>query len=187
MTVEEAPVELRLGPPSTPDEAYYSCDWCCIGLSGPAVKKPTCPSCGRSGDGVYRLSAAWVKERFDEAAAIAQVRERSRQDGLTSIPVLAQRIREARKPFIGGNMPATTKDKPKMTEETKAKLREKKPKEKKPCVCGCGTLTGGSWAPGHDARFYAAVKKVRSGDMTAADLSKQYPSDTIKNFSERAH
>jgi len=76
-------------------------------------------------------------------------------------------------------MPAEAKEKP--AKEAKAP-REKKIKEKTPCKCGCSTLTGGNWAPGHDARFGSAVRKVANGDMTQAELEKAFPKETVKEF-----
>lgn len=40
----------------------------------------------------------------------------------------------------------------------------KAPKAKKlrDCVCGCGTQTGGLFAPGHDARLHAWQKRIKA-------------------------
>lgn len=62
--------------------------------------------------------------------------------------------------------------------------KEKKVKEKKECACGCKTLTGGTWAPGHDARFYSAANKVKKGDMTAGEMAKMFPAETIKQYAD---
>jgi hypothetical protein len=60
---------------------------------------------------------------------------------------------------------AKAKSKP-MSEETKAKLRAASKRDKSnPCRCGCGELTGGTFRPGHDARYYGWLKKVASGEQ----------------------
>ena len=65
--------------------------------------------------------------------------------------------------------------------ETKPKA-ERKPKEKNDCACGCGTKTGGTWAPGHDAKFYSDIRKRNKGEISATDLAKKYSAATIKAF-----
>ena len=44
------------------------------------------------------------------------------------------------------------------------------PKESKPCLCECGTVTkGGDFAPGHDARFKSMlIQQVIDGGPQAA-------------------
>lgn len=56
---------------------------------------------------------------------------------------------------------------------------EKKAKTANPCLCGCGTETFGKWAPGHDARYHGAERKVRDGRMSLAEFNKAFPKATI--------
>ena len=65
--------------------------------------------------------------------------------------------------------------------ETKEKAPPKA-KEKNNCACGCETKTGGTWAPGHDAKFYSAIRKRNAGKMTATEVNSMFPSATIKKF-----
>ncbi len=63
-------------------------------------------------------------------------------------------------------MPKTKKDKGPKAAKTKKGPRERNNK----CRCQCGTLTGGTFAPGHDARFYGWLKKIASNDMEFSKL-----------------
>lgn len=47
----------------------------------------------------------------------------------------------------------------------------KKEKVVSDCKCGCGTKTGGSFAPGHDARYYGWLKKFVEGKLAWDQLS----------------
>lgn len=38
------------------------------------------------------------------------------------------------------------------------------------CLCGCGTSTGGNFAPGHDARVHGYGKKIARGDMKFSEI-----------------
>lgn len=52
----------------------------------------------------------------------------------------------------------------------KAAPKEKKLAATHNCICGCGTETGGKFAPGHDARAKGLLLKVERGDLKVADL-----------------
>ena len=60
------------------------------------------------------------------------------------------------------------------------------PKAKHPCACGCGSETGGTWAQGHDARFYGIMRKVNAGELEreAADV---FPTETVEKYGDNAH
>ncbi len=73
------------------------------------------------------------------------------------------------------------------TETAEKPARTKKVKEKKQCACGCEGLTGGTWVPGHDARFYSAAGKVKNGKMTAKEMAGMFPATTIAEFANKAH
>lgn len=45
-------------------------------------------------------------------------------------------------------------------------LTSKAAAEPKPCTCGCGELTKGTWAPGHDSKLHAALLMVIKGQRT---------------------
>jgi hypothetical protein len=47
---------------------------------------------------------------------------------------------------------------------------EKKPKEQKPCLCGCGEKTGSFFKMGHDARFKGLMLKVERGEKTPDEV-----------------
>lgn len=53
-----------------------------------------------------------------------------------------------------------------MTTTTTAK--PKAAKLQRDCLCGCGTTTTGTFAPGHDNRFYG---QVRRGERPSAELA----------------
>jgi hypothetical protein len=57
--------------------------------------------------------------------------------------------------------------------------REKKERVMSPCRCGCGTETGGTFAPGHDARFYGWLKKVSAGTMEFKELPKHLQKEFV--------
>lgn len=38
------------------------------------------------------------------------------------------------------------------------------------CLCGCGGMTGGNFAPGHDARVHGWGKKIARGDMKFSEI-----------------
>lgn len=50
----------------------------------------------------------------------------------------------------------------------KAARKPKAAKLSRDCLCGCGTSTTGTFAPGHDNRFYG---QVRRGERPATDLA----------------
>lgn len=60
------------------------------------------------------------------------------------------------------------------------------PKGKHPCACGCGSETGGTWAQGHDARFYGIMRKINAGELEreAADV---FPAETVEKYGDNAH
>ncbi len=59
----------------------------------------------------------------------------------------------------------------KKDKESKAAKTPKAPKERtNKCRCQCGTLTGGTFAPGHDARYFGWLKKIASGDKEFSSL-----------------
>jgi hypothetical protein len=46
------------------------------------------------------------------------------------------------------------------------------PKPTHPCVCGCGAPTKRVFAPGHDAKVYAILRRVRDGKAKQSDVPK---------------
>lgn len=52
--------------------------------------------------------------------------------------------------------------------------------ERHACACGCDQLTRRTWAPGHDARFHAAVGKVRKGELESAELLRRFSEATVQ-------
>lgn len=52
----------------------------------------------------------------------------------------------------------------------KAPREPKAPKELKACFCGCGDTTGGTFVPGHDARFKGWLLKIEKGDEKKENL-----------------
>ncbi len=44
--------------------------------------------------------------------------------------------------------------------------KAKRVRPTKPCVCGCGTPTKGTWAPGHDGRATGWALRVERGILT---------------------
>lgn len=54
--------------------------------------------------------------------------------------------------------------------EREANKKEKKAKTQNPCKCGCGTLTGGFFVPGHDARFKSWLLQIERGQKKPEDL-----------------
>lgn len=51
-----------------------------------------------------------------------------------------------------------------------AAAKQKKEAVQNPCTCGCGTMTGGNFAPGHDARVHGWGKKIAAGLMKYGDV-----------------
>lgn len=45
----------------------------------------------------------------------------------------------------------------------------------KPCKCGCGETTLGTWAPGHDSQHYSRLLTISRGERT----SKPGPWDNL--------
>lgn len=45
----------------------------------------------------------------------------------------------------------------------------------KPCKCGCGEMTQGTWAPGHDSQHYSRLLTISRGERT----SKAGPWDSL--------
>lgn len=58
----------------------------------------------------------------------------------------------------------------KATAPAKKETPAKAPKEKGDCVCGCGTKTGGTFAPGHDGRVHGWMKQVAAGTKKLKEL-----------------
>jgi hypothetical protein len=46
----------------------------------------------------------------------------------------------------------------------------KAPREQKACRCGCGGTTGGTFCPGHDARYYGWLKAISAGSKEFKEL-----------------
>ncbi len=44
------------------------------------------------------------------------------------------------------------------------------PKEKNECACGCGRETVRTFAPGHDAKVYVILRRVKLGEMEEAGI-----------------
>lgn len=59
---------------------------------------------------------------------------------------------------------AAGKTKASGAKEKVAKIREKKEKVEKQCLCECGGATFGNFRPGHDARIYSLLRKQAKGD-----------------------
>jgi len=79
-----------------------------------------------------------------------------------------------------------------MKAEVKEALRkEKAAKVKSPCLCQCGELTGGNFAPGHDARYFGWMRKVIDGRLQASELPKgvgvRGPADAAKILAQHGH
>ena len=92
-----------------------------------------------------------TRERIVKKAA-EKLKARRREVGAEPKPELeAKGVKEV-KPNFEGAMPPL----PKMP----SAKRVRKPRPTHPCVCGCGTLTAGIWAPGHDARAHGWALRV---------------------------
>ena len=50
--------------------------------------------------------------------------------------------------------------------------KPRKPAPTHPCVCGCGRDTKRVFAPGHDARVYAILRRVRDGKAKQSEVPK---------------
>lgn len=98
--------------------------------------------------------AVRVQHRLDTNPAVAQIRQIKERHDMARTDTLAQR-RAAR---------AATKPATKVEPATKA---AKEPKE---CGCGCETLTGGNFAPGHDARFISGL--VKEAQATKSEVKR---------------
>ena len=159
--------------PSSPDSPLYTCEWCCRGFTGAISKDPVCPYCERTGDGVRRIDQSYVVRRIIEAAEHTvnddEYRDATEIARLQKHAELDIRYWEVRPPMAE----TKTEEKPKA---------EKKEKVKNDCACGCETKTGATWAPGHDARFYGAIRKRNAGKMTATEVGNMFPAATIKKF-----
>ncbi len=66
------------------------------------------------------------------------------------------------KPRPEGALPAL----PKMP----SAARPAKARKQAPCACGCGTLTAGEWAPGHDARARGWAIRIERKVLTLKDV-----------------
>lgn len=56
----------------------------------------------------------------------------------------------------------------------KAVAKTAKPKvakEQKDCLCGCGTKTGGNFAPGHDSKVHSIYNKIKAGTEKRSALN----------------
>lgn len=69
---------------------------------------------------------------------------------------------EKRNKITGGEKPAAPK-----------KKNSKKTYGPHPCGCGCMEEVERHFLPGHDAKFHSAIKKVQTGKIKLAELSKQ--------------
>lgn len=61
---------------------------------------------------------------------------------------------------------------------TKVKA-EKAPRVMSACRCGCGGQTGGTFCPGHDARYFGWLKKVSGGTMEFKELPKHLQKEFV--------
>lgn len=107
--------------------------------------------------------------------------------------VAKMKDRAATKGASGGNGKAASAKKP-MSAETKAKLRSASKAEKNnDCRCGCGSKTGGTFATGHDARYYGWLKKVIAGSMEFKELPRHLQKEFVdvkgvkKSFAASGH
>ena len=160
------------GIPSSPDSPLYTCEWCCRGFTGTISKDPICPYCRRTGDGVRRIDQGYVVRRFTEKAEHDTIDTEYRD--ATPIARL-QKHAELDRKYWEVRPVVETKTEEKPTAEKKAKV-------KNDCACGCKTKTGGTWAPGHDAKFYSAIRKRNAGKMTATEVNSLFPAATIKKY-----
>lgn len=51
-------------------------------------------------------------------------------------------------------------------DKAKPAAKAKKEKPLRPCLCGCGNLTKGTWSAGHDAKLDGVAHRVASGKLT---------------------
>lgn len=56
--------------------------------------------------------------------------------------------------------------------------KPRKPQPTHPCVCGCDRETKRVFAPGHDARVYAILRRVRDGKAKQSEVPKAVVADT---------
>lgn len=56
---------------------------------------------------------------------------------------------------------------------TPPKIRQAKPKPERPCRCGCGDMTKGTWAAGHDAKIDGIAHRIRSGRTSPEDGKRE--------------
>lgn len=136
------------------DAVRYWCEWCGDDFPGEYTtdpsKLPNCGLCGRA-----------AQSRFDEGD--------ENEIPLSVYPMgrkseFVRRIRMAKA--------AATKE--------AAPKREKKEKVAKPCACGCGSETFGTWTVGHDAKFHGAERRLIAGKLEAAEFRKMFPAKAIE-------
>lgn len=72
---------------------------------------------------------------------------------------------------IAANKGKVKMPKKKKVKDPKAAKVKKGPRPRdNDCRCQCGTKTGGTFAPGHDARYFGWLKKISSNDMDFKEL-----------------
>lgn len=86
------------------------------------------------------VGAGLIDETAPETAAPVARARKGTKDGMAAMPALPK-VKKARKP-----------------------------KAKHECACGCKNLTGGKWAPGHDARANAYAIRIERDLMKLADV-----------------
>ena len=168
---EAATETFEAVPPPTAESPAYLCHHCAQMYTGPKTEKPQCPICHRIDDGQQQLDQEWVRRRFEEAHIIEEIgRDYSEASPEARQQKVVEKTHEYRKDRAPVATDAATKEKTKV---------ERKPKAKTPCDCGCGTETGGMFAPGHDARVYSAARKVLKGDMTRKEANETFTASAL--------